>query len=796
MKKIEFKTQNNPRVKTKIKKIPTNSISKSNSNSKKKIKVLNLSSYHVYQLMIKDPLAVNTLLQNGETFLSTSLKNKDKLTAELLLTSPLLDLSFKDKNGNSYLHLAIKQKIENIIRILVEKKIDLNIINNNGMTPLDFARFFKLNQNIINFLIIKGAKENKKFKFEKKNKSTTPFNGKKISLTHGNSKINLNPIRVMKKNITNALNDKIEQKNNINNNIKKEILNKRARIDYNNFISNTLSTTSKHSRNTFNNLVLRKKRLEKNITSDINVFGYSIRKTTPKKNVNFHYWSPVNKSPRNSFYQNSNRSFFNTSNNNLKKPNNIKKRLLDKNINYCPQSIRKVFLRNENDKSKINNTAFVKNSNDIKLIKKHMISSKTNKNLNYYDISGYNKKGLNFNNKKKAERNFSSLWLVHQKINKINNNYDYSKTYFTTKILNNQNINQVDDQNTMKENIQNLSTTNNNINNIKNIKNNSNNRNIYSMNPYYGEKLFNTFSEKNNFDGISPHVTIININASHLNNLNNTANSSEINNNNKINMNNRYNNINNDNNKSNNYSNINSINTNTINYNNLSYNLMKNNNNSGYNDINCSSNCSIKKNMSVFIRHEKKNLPLFEFLSEINMQKYYNIMIMNGYDDIKLIIEQTKKGLLLEDKELKEGGILIPGDRTKILIKILEKSGILNFDIPKNTYHICKNQNIHMLINNDENVNRLYEWLNKIKMEKYLINFINAGYFSVELLFVQMKTKNPLTVDFLKNEIKIGILRDRIIIINKLNEDEKLFTESINKEVVSDQNKGTGCLII
>ena len=81
-------------------------------------------------------------------------------------------------------------------------------------------------------------------------------------------------------------------------------------------------------------------------------------------------------------------------------------------------------------------------------------------------------------------------------------------------------------------------------------------------------------------------------------------------------------------------------------------------------------------------------------------------------------------------------------------------------------------------------------------MEKYLINFINAGYFSVELLFVQMKTKNPLTVDFLKNEIKIGILRDRIIIINKLNEDEKLFTESINKEVVSDQNKGTGCLII
>ena len=42
--------------------------------------------------------------------------------------------------------------------------------------------------------------------------------------------------------------------------------------------------------------------------------------------------------------------------------------------------------------------------------------------------------------------------------------------------------------------------------------------------------------------------------------------------------------------------------------------------------------------MSVIIPNEIKNKPLFEFFSEINMEKYYSIVLMNGYVDIKLLI--------------------------------------------------------------------------------------------------------------------------------------------------------------
>ena len=767
---IGLKTQTQPRLKNKIKDYAINTTSK--SNSKNQIKSLNLSSFTIYQLMIKDPFSVNTLLKNEETFLSTSLKNNDKLTSELILTSPILDLSFKDKNGNSYLHLAIRQKFENIIRILVEKKIELNTINNKGMTPLDYARFFKLNQNIINFLIIKGAKGSEKN--NNKIRSATPLYKNCIPFTHGNSIINLNLIKC-KKDISKGLNNKTQLNNDINN----DNFNKYVNISCNELISNTITTTPNYSRNTLSNLILKKKKLQRNTTSEINPFGYKMRKSTPKKNIKYHFWSPVSKSPRISFFQNSNKSFFTTTNNNLKKPNNIKKRLFNKAVNYNTKNMRKVFLRNENNK-KINNTAFIKN-NDIKLKIKHMVSSKTNKNLNHSNY--YPGKNLTINKKKKPDRNLSSLWLIHQKINKINNNYDYSKTYFTTKIINNQNINQANEQNITKENIQNISTTNN--------------KNMYTVSPCYGEQLYNTFSEKtNNFDEIPPHITIININASNLNNLNNTTSNNNSNNNNVSNINTRYINNTVNNHINHNYSNINSLNNNTNNSNNFSYNEIKNNY-TKYNNLSYSiSNATKKNNKSAFLYDEIKNQSLYQFLSEIGMEKYCNVMILNGYDDIKLLIQQTKKGLYIEEKELKEVGILIPGDRAKILIYFLEKGEALNFKVPKNIYHICKYQNINTLINNDGNVKKLYEWLKKISMEKYLINFINAGYFSVELLFVQMATKNPLTLEFLKSEIKIGVLRDRIKILNKLIEDVKIFIENENNEVIKDKKNDNGCLII
>ena len=96
-----------------------------------------------------------------------------------------------------------------------------------------------------------------------------------------------------------------------------------------------------------------------------------------------------------------------------------------------------------------------------------------------------------------------------------------------------------------------------------------------------------------------------------------------------------------------------------------------------------------------------KNNSLKEFLLQINMQKYLNNFIENGFDDIKIIIEQAQKGIYIKDSELKEAGILIPGDRAKILIRIQEKAGNFKFAVPKSVYYTCRNIN---KVNNDINI--------------------------------------------------------------------------------------------
>ena len=93
----------------------------------------------LYHIIIKNPHLVNTKDQKGETFLSYAIKRRNIENAELILTSPLLDYKYQDKNGNSYLHLAVMNRFENIAKILIEKGIDINLQNNEGNTALHFA---------------------------------------------------------------------------------------------------------------------------------------------------------------------------------------------------------------------------------------------------------------------------------------------------------------------------------------------------------------------------------------------------------------------------------------------------------------------------------------------------------------------------------------------------------------------------------------------------------------------------------------------------------------------------------
>ena len=206
-------------------------------------------------------------------------------------------------------------------------------------------------------------------------------------------------------------------------------------------------------------------------------------------------------------------------------------------------------------------------------------------------------------------------------------------------------------------------------------------------------------------------------------------------------------------------------------------------------------------NNIVNMNNNTKNIlndSLYIFLSEINLsKKYYNLMNSNGFEDIQLLIEQEKICNAINDLQLKEIGILLPGDRAKILIHLEEKAGKYNFTLPKNIYYEIKNaENIL----EDFNVKKIYNWLKNLKIENYLENFLEGGYHSIELILMQMNCKFPINDYILKDDLGILKVGHRARIINKLVEDGKKFWNKLNNNntiVANTQmEKNCECILI
>lgn len=177
----------------------------------------------------------------------------------------------------------------------------------------------------------------------------------------------------------------------------------------------------------------------------------------------------------------------------------------------------------------------------------------------------------------------------------------------------------------------------------------------------------------------------------------------------------------------------------------------------------------------------KKN-EIIKFISEINLpQRYSEILIENGFDDLAVLTNQMKKGLALSYQNLKDIGINNPGDRAKILIHLEEISQ--NFDF------VLENDVIYSNTIPEEKTGSLYYFLLKLNLEEYFNNFIENGYNNAELLFIQMASKNPITEDIIKNDLgieKIGHLQ-RIMI--SLKEESKKYVGSLTKKENNDKNK-------
>ena len=183
---------------------------------------------------------------------------------------------------------------------------------------------------------------------------------------------------------------------------------------------------------------------------------------------------------------------------------------------------------------------------------------------------------------------------------------------------------------------------------------------------------------------------------------------------------------------------------------------------------------------------------LIEFLKEIGMIQYTDILIDEGFDDINLIIKQMNKGFPSLYQTLKEIGINSPGDRAKILIHIQEISNGFNFDFPFEQVYFKNNKSIP-------------RWLNREELPQYINNFIEAGYQSFELLLIQMASKYKIDDQILKEEICIINDEDRKKILKSLEINSELYVHELLKnhniirtysKMVKNNGSGSFCIII
>jgi ankyrin repeat protein len=102
----------------------------------------------LYQILSKNPKLINIKDNKGETLLSYSIERNKIDIFNLILTSPILDLNYQNKEGNTYLHIAIQFEREIMVKELIEKGINLNIQNNDGNTPIMLVALNNPDENV------------------------------------------------------------------------------------------------------------------------------------------------------------------------------------------------------------------------------------------------------------------------------------------------------------------------------------------------------------------------------------------------------------------------------------------------------------------------------------------------------------------------------------------------------------------------------------------------------------------------------------------------------------------------
>ena len=633
--------------------------------------------------LINNSNIINSIDKKGETLLSYAINNNNYKLCDLLLNNPKLNLYYKDNNGNSYLHLAVKNQNEKLIKKLIEKNINLNYKNNFGNTPIQIA-YENGNKSIIKILNNGKIRKNE-------HKLTTKIKVRKIMDDNKKSNISKKKLK----------------------NYKSEL----KLIQYN---------IKSPKRNNGNDIINNNNQRENRMTLTKNCKYY---KSNPHFIIDNKTLNEMNR-------------------------NNISILTSRRKIKNDINNLKNNLIKNEKEISKIDNNNLLNyTSKDTKFITDTKEKSNNADDISSFTISQTLESNNNYHEKEKYYINTDNNNFLKIKMPQIN--YDIKRKYkiYDTSYMKDEK----EKQNSFKSNYKSYINLNKYKTIVQNKFSQNNTDNNFKENNILKYKISNNKSSKNVNKIINKTIGIAKLKSQ------NSFNS-------KINIKNK-------------------DNGNKIEKKNIKiYQILKKRNLKGREIFNL---CKNKKENKINNNNNERNQIdengltmnscklLTDFLSQINMNKYISILAFNGFDDINLILEQSKNGYSsIQDSELKEAGIKIPGDRAKILIRIQEISKNFGFPIPKEVYYSINKNNKNIL--DDKNIIKLKQWLENLKVEKYLNNFIDNGYYSIELLFIQMVSSNPLTNEMLKEEIKIDKIGYRSRIINKLKEDSKSFIGKLN----------------
>ena len=768
---------------------------------------IDLATNSLNQTISKNPNLVNIIDNKGETLLSYAIRQKKVDKCKIILTSKTLDLSYQDKNGNSYLHLAILYKLEKVAQILIEKGININKQNKNGKTCLDLALINDL-ESIINILKTKN-KDKKKvedLKINKNSKLIEPLTKGRNTKANSRTKDKSNNNSKLTANSTKNNNIKINVKSMKDSTTDSKNLKINLLFDYGKK-SNIKKIESLPTLRDMNKTQKKEKSKVKNLSS-----LHFIQKTDVGKKSKYKKLVKENLNKK------------------LTEENSISKNKNNLDIaNNTSGETKFKSGTNKDKKSKTNNIEEQNNLDDNQLLN----FSKDDDIFGFNDSGDFAKQFALTSELNNQLKKYPLLNIHHvkdfQEDDEVNIKEAYeriNKKYIDEVINSSKNYNDKDSDENDNENISQIKEDDEYCVRFEDNKNSdsseeeNNGKNKSSLN-ILGDSLMDTVLKHNNKNNgqqktrninYGEHMKIqseTNREKYHYNIMNDKEISKTIINKTQNNKNDKI---------PKKYSDdINNEFENQIAYhlypdkerkykNNL--NDLLNNQNFNIETNKIKMNDDIKEPLLLpeldKIPNDNKdnddivkNNSLKEFLLQINMQKYLNNFIENGFDDIKIIIEQAQKGIYIKDSELKEAGILIPGDRAKILIRIQEKAGNFKFAVPKSVYYTCRNLN---KVNNDINIKNFKNWLKNLRIDNYLKNFINNGYHSIELLFLQMESQSPLTAEILKEEMGIDKIGHRSRIINKLKEDGRSYINKLKTSILlvgnANNNKFCDCILI